>query len=145
MEPVRDSHLLVAPPPTVLGALYTLIGDRDVYVEAAARSARSLRRAMPDLPIAIATDRRTLDGPFDHYIQLREPDGFRAKILGLRQTPFEETVMLDVDTYILAADASAVDDRAPALAKVIVDPQAIGQRRPSLANSAGFALGGRRK
>jgi hypothetical protein len=83
------------------GVLYVVVGD-DSYSEAAARSARSLRHAMPEIPIAVATDRgRTMRTGVDHCIPINEVDGYRAKILGVQRTPFEQTVMLDVDTYIL--------------------------------------------
>jgi len=82
----------------VEGVLYIARGDR--YVEAAVQSARSLRRVTPAIPIAIATD-----GPapaeFDEAIALTEADGYRAKILGMIASPFDRTLMLDVDTYVV--------------------------------------------
>jgi hypothetical protein len=78
-----------------------VVGDRDTYVNAVIRSATSLRREMPDVSIAVVTD-RTIDGPFDQHIPIEERDGFRAKIIGMQQTPFERTVFLDADTYVLA-------------------------------------------
>lgn len=78
-----------------------MVGSRDIYANAAVRSAISLRRVMPDLAIAIASD-RTIDGPFDHHISIEETDGFRAKIIGMQHTPFEQTVFLDADTFVLA-------------------------------------------
>lgn len=94
------------------GVLYIVVGGRHHYVEAAVRSAESLRRAMPSIPIAVATD-KPIDGPFDHRIPISEKDGYRAKIIGTGQTPFERTVMLDADTYVLAdiSDAFALLDR----------------------------------
>jgi hypothetical protein len=88
------------------GALYIVVGDG--YEEAAVRSAQSLQRVMPDIPIAVATDGR-IGGPFNHHVPLSETDGYRAKIVGARQTPFERTLILDVDTYVLA-DISDVFD-----------------------------------
>jgi hypothetical protein len=83
------------------GVLYVVVGSRDIYANAAIRSATSLRRVMPDLAIAIASD-RTIDGPFDQHILIEETEGFRAKIVGMQQTPFEQTVFLDADTFVLA-------------------------------------------
>lgn len=87
------------------GALYVVAGaawsDGDVYVDAATRSALSLRRVMPNLPIALFAD-RTVDGPFDRVIRCNERDGYRAKIVAAKASPFERTLLLDVDTYVLA-------------------------------------------
>jgi hypothetical protein len=81
--------------------LYVVVGTREVYAEAALRSAGSLKRVMPDIPIAVATN-RAISGPFDHHVPIESDDGYQAKILGMLKTPFERTVMLDVDTYVLA-------------------------------------------
>jgi rhodanese-related sulfurtransferase len=87
------------------GVLYIARGER--YVEAAVESARSVRRFTPGIPIAIATD-----GPapaeFDHAIPIDEPDGYRAKIVGMIASPFERTLMLDVDTYAAADPSEAL-------------------------------------
>jgi hypothetical protein len=88
------------------GVLYVARGDQ--YLAAAAASARSVRLAMPGVPIAIATDVPAPDG-FDETIALTEPDGYRAKILGMTASPFERTLFLDVDTYV-AADVSELFD-----------------------------------
>jgi hypothetical protein len=90
------------------GVLYVVIGDRDQYATAAARSATSLKRVMPDVSIAIVTN-RTVDGPFDHHIRIDETDGFRAKIRGMGKTPFERTVFLDADTFVLADISDAFE------------------------------------
>jgi hypothetical protein len=88
----------------VEGVLY--VARRSQYLDAAVESARSVRRVSPRLPIAIATDG---DAPaeFDHRVTFSETDGYRAKIVGLLASPFERTLMLDVDTYA-AADVSEV-------------------------------------
>jgi hypothetical protein len=84
------------------GVLYVAQGDR--YLEAAVESARSVRANMPAVRIAIATGEPAPDG-FDVTIPLTEPDGFRAKILGMIASPFDRTLFLDVDTFV-AADVS---------------------------------------
>jgi hypothetical protein len=84
---------------TSRGVLYIAIGER--YANAAVTSAQSVRRAMPNLAIAVASN-AVVDGPFDHQITVSEADGYRAKIVGMAQTPFERTLMLDVDTYVIA-------------------------------------------
>jgi|GEM_PF-6552644 hypothetical protein len=57
---------------------------------------------MPDLPIAVATDHPLVAGPFDQQVALAEPNGYRAKIAAAQRSPFNRTLQLDVDTYILA-------------------------------------------
>jgi hypothetical protein len=92
------------------GVLYILIGKRPLYVNAVRRAATSLKRVMPDLPIALVSDGE-IDGPFDHRIRIAESDPAkiapgdfpcRAKVIGMKQTPFEHTIYLDADTSVLA-------------------------------------------
>lgn len=92
------------------GVLYIVIGKRPLYVNAVRRSATSLKRVMPDIPIALVSDGE-IDGPFDHRIPIAETDPAkiapgdfpcRAKIIGMKQTPFEQTLYLDADTSVLA-------------------------------------------
>ena len=91
------------------GALYIVVGKRALYLDAVRRSAASLKRAMPDLPIAIVSD-GPIDGPFDHQIQIAESDPAkidpgavpcRSKIIGMKQSPFEQTLYIDADTLVL--------------------------------------------
>jgi hypothetical protein len=78
------------------GVLYVACGDR--YVESAAQSARSVRAVTPGIRIAIATDGAVPDA-FDEVVPLTEPNGYRAKIVGMIASPFDRTLFLDVDTY----------------------------------------------
>jgi hypothetical protein len=78
------------------GVLYVARGEQ--YLEAAVQSAQSVRRVMPAVPIAIATD-APAPADFDESVAMTEPDGYRAKILGMIASPFERTLLLDVDTY----------------------------------------------
>jgi hypothetical protein len=86
------------------GFLYIATGER--YVEAAARSAASVRAVTPGCEIALATDG---DAPavFDVAFRVPAEDGYRAKILGMIESPFDQTIMLDVDTHV-AADLDEV-------------------------------------
>lgn len=81
------------------GVLYIAVGDR--YVEAAARSAASLRALMPECKVALATDGDVPD-TFDMKVDVAPGDGYRAKILGMIESPFKRTIMLDVDTFVVA-------------------------------------------
>ena len=92
------------------GVLYIVVGDRPLFKNGAARSAASLKRVMPDMPIALVSETE-IDGPFDHHIPIAETDPAkiapgavpcRAKIIGMKQTPFEQTLYIDADTTVLA-------------------------------------------
>jgi hypothetical protein len=52
---------------------------------------------MPGIPIAVA------GGPVGstQHLELSEADGYRAKIIALQESPFDTTVLLDADTYVL--------------------------------------------
>lgn len=84
------------------GVLYVAQGER--YLEAAVQSAKSVRRATPDVRIAIATN-SPAPAEFDDAIALSEPDSYRAKIVAMIASPFDRTLLIDVDTYV-AADVS---------------------------------------
>src|SRR5437899_8798315 len=86
------------------GVLYVARGHR--YLEARQTSARSVRAVTPGVAIAIATDEPGATG-FDEVVPLAEPDGYRAKAVGVLASPFERTLFLDADTYA-AADLAEV-------------------------------------
>jgi hypothetical protein len=88
------------------GVLYVARGDR--YLEGAVQSAHSVRRFTPGVRIAIATD-SPAPAAFDEAIALSEPDGYRAKIVAMIASPFDRTLLIDVDTYA-AADVAAAHD-----------------------------------
>ena len=59
---------------------------------------------MPEVPIALATDLMPESKLFCHSISINKPQGsFADKIAPLAQTPFEETLFLDTDTYLCEA------------------------------------------
>jgi hypothetical protein len=89
------------PPLAGCGALYVATGEK--YHLEAAHSARSLKAAMPELPVALASDLAALPqgGPFDLLVPV--PDARREhgdKIAPLLRSPFERTLFLDSDTYV---------------------------------------------
>lgn len=87
-------------------------GDRGVLYIATGRrhrdemlvSARSVRRHMPGVPIAVHTDQADLPaGVFDEVRRIDAPrHSFIDKIAPLCETPFERTVFLDTDTLACA-------------------------------------------
>lgn len=82
------------------GALYVAIGDQR-YTQEASASAASLRRVSPSTAIALATDADFAPPVFDQRVRIGEREGFRAKIVALRQSPFERTIFLDSDTCVV--------------------------------------------
>jgi alpha-N-acetylglucosamine transferase len=81
------------------GILYAATGE--TYIKEAEASARSVRNVMPEIPIAIVTDRQINSDIFDVCIQLDSPEyDFADKILALKETPFRTTIFLDADTYV---------------------------------------------
>ncbi|MDL0121726.1 hypothetical protein [Halobacterium salinarum] len=81
-----------------LGVFYIATGEQ--FVEEAKSSAKSIRSAMPDTPIAIATDIEP-DFGFDKVINIEQPEyGFSDQISNLHRSPFRETIHLDTDIYI---------------------------------------------
>jgi len=59
---------------------------------------------MPGMPLALASDLRPDGDPFDHWIPIEKPRKTTVdKIAPLANTPFEQTVFLDSDTYLCEA------------------------------------------
>ena len=84
------------------GILYVASGKR--FIAEAIQSAKSVKKAMPDIPIAIFLDDKYtfhLDN-FDYIEILENPTySLRDKIIPLTRTPFEKTVFLDTDTFMI--------------------------------------------
>lgn len=89
------------------GVLYVVVGS-ERYNEAFLRSAASLRMAMPSIPIAVAS-RGDVALPDAKSLEIAESDGYRAKIIAMQGSPFEQTILLDVDTYV-AGDLTEIFD-----------------------------------
>lgn len=82
------------------GVLYYAIGER--FAGEAERSAASVRRHMPAIPIAICTD-SPVDPKLFETVTM-PPDGLSLKQLKmhvLKASPFERTLFLDTDTLML--------------------------------------------
>lgn len=81
------------------GFLYVATGSR--FLAEATASALRVRELMPSVALAIASDREPEGDLFDHWFPIENATGsFADKIAPLAQTPFEETVFLDTDTYL---------------------------------------------
>jgi hypothetical protein len=83
------------------GILYVATGQR--FLAEAEISARSAKVVMPDVPIMLASDRDSDCPDFDIQIKIENPEySFMDKILALKETPFDKTIFLDTDTFVLA-------------------------------------------
>lgn len=86
---------------TECGVLYAATGGQ--YVQEGKKSARSVKEAMPELPIAIVSDVDINSDLFDYEIGVDSPrHDFRDKIAAMSKTPFDRTLFLDTDTYVLS-------------------------------------------
>ncbi len=84
------------------GVVFVATGAR--YIACAEAAARSVRRHMPEVPIALFTDAGALGHPladiFDPVIEL-EGAHHRSKVDCLMNSPFERTLFLDADIRVL--------------------------------------------
>lgn len=81
------------------GIIYIVTGRK--FMEEACRSADSVKRCMPDIPISIFTDVSVRSPLFDQVLAIEDPThGPEDKIQYLTHSPYEETLYLDSDTYM---------------------------------------------
>jgi hypothetical protein len=85
------------------GAIYMALGP--TFIEEARISAQSVRCFMPDLRLVLFTDHPPLErGVFDEVIPLEEvhPKVHVNKLIAMLRSPFEQTILLDTDTFVCA-------------------------------------------
>jgi hypothetical protein len=85
------------------GALYIITQDPR-YVDMMLTSAASLKQAMPDLPIT-AISQFPVESPlFEKVVRVQSSaDGFYDKCNLIRNSPYERTLFIDADCYVLGA------------------------------------------
>ena len=83
------------------GALYIITQDSR-YVELLLTSAASLKKAMPDLPITVFSQFPLESSLFETIVRI-EPskDGFYDKSRLIQNSPYERTLFIDADTFVL--------------------------------------------
>jgi hypothetical protein len=83
------------------GAIYIITQDSR-YTGLLLNSAASLKRVMPDLPVTVFSQ-FPLESPlFERVIRVEgSQDGFYDKTLIMPQTPYERTLFIDADTYVV--------------------------------------------
>jgi hypothetical protein len=86
-----------------IGILYITTGPS--FVDEAKIAARSAKRAMPDVPITLFTDQPVSGAPFDDVRPIRATTGaldfFRLRTEILCDSPYERTLHLDTDTFVV--------------------------------------------
>jgi len=85
------------------GAVYVITQDEH-YVGLLLTSAASLKRAMPDLPISVFSQFPVESPLFDKVVRV-EPteDGFYDKTRWIQESPYDRTLFIDADTYVVEA------------------------------------------
>lgn len=85
--------------PSTRGIIYIVTGQK--FVEEACRSAASVKRCMPDIPITVLSDMPVCSPLFEQVVPIANPThGPEDKIQYLAHSPYEETLYLDSDTYM---------------------------------------------
>ncbi len=83
------------------GAVYIITQDAR-YVDLLLTSALSLKAAMPDLPITVFSQFPVESKLCDRVIRVdATEDGFYDKTRLMRESPYERTLFIDADTYVL--------------------------------------------
>jgi hypothetical protein len=81
------------------GVIYVATGAK--YVAEAMQSARSVRAAMPEIPITLFSDSQPKTDVFDQVIPVEGGGmGRPAKIRSMANSPYAETLFLDSDTWM---------------------------------------------
>jgi hypothetical protein len=83
------------------GAVYIITQDSR-YVDLMLGSAQSLKRAMPELPVTVFSQ-FPVESPLLERVMAIEPsrDGFYDKARWMGESPYERTLFIDADTYVV--------------------------------------------
>ena len=81
------------------GAIYVATGTK--YIEMALQSAKSLKKHNPNLPIHLFTDVSEINSPYIDSAELLTEPHKRSKVDCMHKTPFNQTLFLDADTFVL--------------------------------------------
>jgi len=81
------------------GVIYIATGE--MYVKEARKSVDQLKSIM-NVDVTLFTDTKINQGPFDNVVTIGESNsGFAGKVELMKKTPYEKTIFLDTDTYVL--------------------------------------------
>ncbi|MBD0400833.1 putative nucleotide-diphospho-sugar transferase [Flammeovirga sp. EKP202] len=90
-----------------LGFVYVATGDK--YIKEAELSAKSLKEVMPDSKVTLITDKKYSSQFFDNIIlqgfESIDEKSWKAnlvyKIIGISKSPYDKTIFLDTDTFVI--------------------------------------------
>jgi hypothetical protein len=84
-----------------LGAIYIITQDHR-YVNLMLNSVASLKRVMPNLPVTVFSQFPIESPMLEQVVQVdASSNGFYDKTVFMRKTPYERTLFIDADTYIV--------------------------------------------
>jgi len=82
------------------GIIYIVTGQK--FVEEACRSAASVKKCMPDIPITLFSNISIESDLFEQGVPIVNPThGPEDKILNIEKSPYQETLYLDSDTHMV--------------------------------------------
>ncbi len=85
----------------MIGAVYVITHDPR-YTGLLLSSVASLKRVMPELPVTVFSEFPVESPYFERVIRVKSSNyGFYDKAQLLRQTPYERTVFIDADIYVI--------------------------------------------
>ncbi len=83
------------------GAIYIITQDSR-YTGLLLNSAASLKRVMPELPITVFSQFPISSSAFENVVRVDgSKDGFYDKTLFMQRSPYERTLFIDADTYVV--------------------------------------------
>lgn len=88
--------------------------ERQLYYDSAIMCANSILEYLPSVNITLFTSPKLFNPIHKHYfdkVVLDTPDGVRAKIWGMANTPYELTLYLDADMWVVHDDFASVFDQ----------------------------------
>lgn len=83
------------------GVVYVTSGS--TYTRMAIASAETVKRHNPKIAIHLFTDQENISSPFINSVELITAPHRRSKVDYLHHSPFEQTLYLDADTFVLAS------------------------------------------
>ncbi|MBC7987729.1 MAG: hypothetical protein H7X93_13835 [Sphingomonadaceae bacterium] len=106
--------------PDLAGCGVVMVATRNHgYVVLGASCAASIRRHVPGLEITLFTNVRAIPpeyaGRFDHIVEIESPtrhplewaNGLMDKIRGIRESPYDKSFFIDVDTVVRSAELAS--------------------------------------
>lgn len=111
------------------GVIYVATGA--AHVEAARKSAASVRLGNPDLPVGLFSDMDVPSDEFDFLTRIEAPHAF-SKVEWMHRSPFRQTLYLDTDTRVFGRldDVFRLAERFELAAAQVPRYWARGYQRP---------------